>query len=115
MNITLYDKPLSVIQQYTNGKWNLDYVIGGIAGHTYIDENNSYLIFSPDHITIGDDVRGVIVDTNLVWKQINIFSDPVYSYTYPGASQHYIVLQIQDDTLRIRDTFDDGYQYYYSR
>ena len=40
LNIVLYDKPLSVIRQHIQGKWQLIYGKGGIATNTQYYYNN---------------------------------------------------------------------------
>ena len=64
-NITLYDKPLSVIQKYITGKWKLQYAFGGLWAHKVINTDNSYMILSPNHIIKGNDSRGDRKSTRL--------------------------------------------------
>ena len=115
INIVLYDKPLSVIQDYIAGKWNLDSFSGGIMGGTYVDTTNLYVIFSTDHIIIGDDIRGIVVDTTLFWRKMKISDDSIYVYSHPGSSIYTIVNEIRNSNLITRDYLMDGYMYTYSR
>jgi hypothetical protein len=119
INIILWDKPLSVIQDYITGKWRLDYALGGLITHKYIDTINTYVIYSPDHIIIGDDLRGTVVDTTLIWTRVKIQNDSFYIYSYPYTGVippiHKIVDQIKNDTLIIRDYADDGFVYYHTK
>uniref|UniRef100_UPI003217ED84 hypothetical protein n=1 Tax=uncultured Draconibacterium sp. TaxID=1573823 RepID=UPI003217ED84 len=120
-NITLYDKPLSVIQQYITGDWKLQYQIGGIAGSKYIDESNSYMNLTQNHIIVGNDLYEVVIDTSIVWKRELIREDE-YSYLmgYPNpgwqSPTYFIINQIKNDTLIIIDyNVSDGFTYYYTR
>ncbi len=121
VNITLYDKPLSVIQQYITGNWKLQYQIGGIAGGKYVDEYNSFMNLTPNHIIMGNDLYGVVVDTITVWKR-SLVGTNEYTYLlgYPNSGwqspKYYIVNQIKNDTLIIIDyNISDGFNYYYTK
>jgi hypothetical protein len=114
-NITLYDKPLPVIQYYITGKWKLEYAYGGLCAGKYIDIYNSYMILSPDHIIAGNDSFGAVVNTNIVWvraKTLYNFSTYLLNYS---SSEYKIVYQIKNDTLVILDNADDGYSYFYTK
>ena len=120
VTITLHDQPLSIIQSYIEGKWKLQYSYGGLIASKYIDKNNTYMILSPEHISVKNDTKGVVVDTNITWVKTNIGNnDTTYllSYLLPGNStpEYYIVSQIKSDTLIIREYVDDGYSYYYTK
>src|SRR5882672_9651625 len=69
LNITLHDKPLGTIQSYIQGKWKLQYAYGGISVMKFPARHNSYMFFSPDHIIIGNDSTGIVVDTSIIWKR----------------------------------------------
>jgi hypothetical protein len=116
----LYDQPLNVIQSYIKGKWRLQYIYGGLLAKKHIDSYNSYLILSSDHITRGNDSTGVIVDTTIVWVRAKVWgNDSTYllSYSWRGYNwpEYYIIDQIKDDTLIIKDYVDDGFNYYYTK
>jgi len=119
-NIVLYDKPLETIQHYIQGKWKLQYTYGGLSAHKYIDTYNSYMILSPEHIIIGNESTGVVADTTIVWVRTDIgTNDFTYLLSYSWSDNpwpwYYIVSQIKNDTLVIRDNIDDGYSYYYTK
>ena len=121
VNITLYDKPLDVIQHYINGNWKLQYQIGGIAGSKYVDKYNSYINLTPDHIIMENDLYGAVIDTTIVWKRILLEAN-VYTYLmgypHPGSQYptYFIIGQIKNDTLIITDyNVSDGFTYYYSK
>jgi hypothetical protein len=118
LSIILYDKPLNVIQTYIKGNWKLKYAYGGLSTHKYIDKYNSYMILSPDHIILGNDSTGIVVDTNIVWiRSMARYEDSTYilSYSWSGYlwPEHYLVDQIKSDTLIIIDYVNDGYSYFY--
>ena len=120
-DITLSDKPLSVIQQYITGDWKLQYQIGGIAGGKYLDESNSYMNLTSDHIIMGNDLYGVVIDTTTVWKRELIGADEdsyLMGYPNPGwqSPTYFIINQIKNDTLIIVDyNVSDGFTYYYTK
>ena len=123
LTITLYDKPLPVIQSYIQGKWKLDYTKGGICGSCiYPDTNQSYLILSPDRFVFGNNLAGVVVDTVIYWKRDkDIFNDSTYLLTFYHSQWYgpfpliYIVDGIHNDTLRLIDNASDPFYYYYSK
>jgi hypothetical protein len=119
VSILLRDKPLSIIQGYIVGEWDLNYAYGGIFTHKAIDQENSYMILSPDHIIIGN-MYGISVDTTIVWVRAKtLFGDSTYllSYSWSGYlwPEYRIVDQIKSDTLIIKDNGDDGFAYYYTK
>jgi hypothetical protein len=76
------------------------------------------MILCPNHIILGNDTQGVVVDTNIVWVRSDIGSNDftyLLSFTWSGYPWpwYYIVSEIKNDTLIIRDDIDDGYSYYY--
>lgn len=119
-DIVLYNKPLKTIQRYTQGKWKLQYSYGGLWAHKSIDTNNSYMIISPDHIIIGNNSSGVLVDTTIVWVKTET---PIKEITYLlGFSwsgnllpEYLFIDQIKNDTLIINDCKDDGFTHYYTK
>jgi hypothetical protein len=121
VSITLHDKSLSIIQNYTTGNWELQYAYGGLSAHKVTDLHNSYMNLTPEHIIMGNDLYGIVVDTTVIWvREKTGFSDSTYllSYTRSGYSspEYYIVDQIKDDTLIIADyNISDGFYYYYTK
>jgi hypothetical protein len=120
ITITLWDKPLSEIQSYITGNWKLQYSYGGLSVHKVIEKNNSYMLLKPDHILIGNDPLGIVVDTSIVWVKMDIGTNEftyLLSYSWPGYlwPEHYIVEQIKNDTLVIREYVNDGFRSYYTK
>lgn len=120
LTMTLRDKPLPLIKNCIKGKWKLQYVYGGLITHKYIDTYNSYMILSPDHIIMGNDSIGVFVDTTIIWVRTDIGSnDFTYLLRYSRSNYpfpiNYIIDQIKNDTLIIREYLDDGFDYYYTK
>ena len=119
-NIILYNKPLDTIQHYIQGKWKLQYSYGGISVHKEIDTHNSYMILSPTHITMGNDLTGIVVDTTIVWVKADIGNrDSTYllSYSWSGYlwPEYNIVDQLKYDTLILRQYVDDGLEFFYKK
>lgn len=119
-NIVLYNKPLKTMQQYIQGKWKLQYAYGGFSTHKYTAVDDSYMILSPNHITMGNSSKGVVVDTTIVWTKTDIGTNDftyLLSYSWAGYPwpEYYVVDQIKNDTLIIREYVNDGYDYYYTK
>jgi hypothetical protein len=119
-NITLWDKPLSVIQDYTTGSWKLEYSYGGFTSHKSLDRINSYMILKPNHIKLGNDSLGVVVDTTIVWVKYDIGTNDftyLLSFNWSGfpLPEYNVVQEIKNDTLIIREYVNDGYTLYYTK
>lgn len=120
LNIVLYNKPLSVIQSYTSGRWNLEYSFGGLWAHKIIDKYNSYIVLFPDHIIISNDSLGSELNTSITWVKTDIGTNVTtfllrYSFPEDPLPNNYVIQQIKNDTLVIYDYLDDGFSYYYTR
>jgi hypothetical protein len=63
LTITLYDKPLSIIQSHINGKWNLRYVHGGLSTRT-IQQSDVTWEFSPGN-RVTENYHGEITQIQL--------------------------------------------------
>jgi hypothetical protein len=121
LNVTLYDKPLNVIQGYTKGKWKLQYEKGGFCGSCYYPSTyNSYMILTSNRIVIGNDSLGVIVDTTVIWKKEPWGTNFTYllSYRYsPGYAfpYYYFMNEIKNDTLILSDYASDPVYRYFTK
>ena len=118
VNIVLHDQPLSVIQKYITGNWSLKYIEGGFIYQKIIEKNNAYMKLTPTHVMMGDNRRGVTVDTTIEWvngKDMSNQQTYFLSFHWKGniLPEFEIVDQIKNDTLIIIDNADDGYYYYY--
>ncbi len=118
VNIVLYNQPLPVIQKYITGNWSLKYIEGGFMYQKFIEKNNSYIKLTPTHVIMGDNLRGVTVDTTIIWvNTTDMFNQQTYllSFYWKGNvfPEDYVVDQIKNDTLIIIDNAYDGYYYYY--
>ena len=119
-NIILNNQPLPIIKKYINGKWKLEYMYGGFSSHKEIETHHSYMIINSDHIIMGDDSRGIVVDTAIIWerekdvynKYTYLMSFSWYGYLWP---EYQIVDRIKNDTLIIKEDGFDGYDYYYTK
>ncbi len=122
LNITLYNKPLPVIQSYIQGIWRLEYGKGGFSGGTqYLHDQNILWQFSPgDHIM--QNYNGVIhTDTTITWiwgRGAGIGPDSTFImkfYEKNGAPWIWFVYGIINDSLVLRQTAADGYDYHFSK
>jgi hypothetical protein len=121
LNITLHDKPLRVIESYISGSWKFQYAYGGIMPMRYSDRHNSYMVLQSNHIVMGNDSSGVVVDGPVLWTRgKDIFNDSTYllgfyntpSYAFP---YYYVVDRIYNDTLILIDNASDAVYYHYIR
>lgn len=116
LNIVLYDKPLSVIQECIQGKWKLEYEKGGICWPCINYINNFYWDFSIDN-KIRQTYNGTLItDATINWK----WSKPVNTdYTYimnfedkRGIPYLCVVYEIHNDTLVLTDAGYDPVAYF---
>ncbi len=119
INITLHDKPLSVIQSYIQGNWKLQYEKGGICGSCTNYVNNFYWHFSSNNKIQQIYNDTLITDTLINWKwdkpantdstYIMNFSDKV------GYPYFYVVYEITNDTLVLTDAGYDPVSYFLTK
>lgn len=114
-NIILFDKPLPIIQQNITGTRNLQYKAGGFAYRKYVDTLNTFWNLSPNHILAYNDISGAYINANIIWIPKRIYNEKTYLLSYQGSSIYYIMNQIKNDTLIIREYVDDGYTYYFTK
>ncbi len=127
VTITLWNKPLPVIQSYIKGHWNLQYTMGGFTGGIWFDKYNEYMILSSDRIILGNDAVGIYVDTAIIWVRAEYYSsnDSTFflcynpnkysGHTYSPNFGREIVYAIKNDTLIILDDGVDGFYFFYSK
>jgi hypothetical protein len=120
-NITLYDKPLSVIQSFTQGSWKLQYIKGGfVANFVYYPTDstfNLYSILGPTRIIFKNAAR-VTLDTTITWIYIPYRVDSSYViafHDYGGVPYTLGALKMVDDTLVLFQPADDGQYFYYTK
>ena len=113
VNVTLYNKPLDTVKAYALGKWRLQYSDGGVAYQKFKATNNAYMNLTQNRIQFGDD-KGVKLDAVYVWDTIPTNPGNMFLIQYDGQI-NLSVVQIQNDTLVIREYVDDGYFYHYTK
>jgi hypothetical protein len=120
LNITLYNKPLSVIESYINGKWDLRYVHGGFALQTIQQSDYFWELTTGNRIT--ENVHGVITaDTVINWVRDAgqlINGDSTYLMEFSDKQtlpRVYVVDGIFNDTLVLHDNAVDGFYYHFTR
>jgi len=123
----LYALPLEEIQEVVQGKWKLQYHVGGFAGGKTTDTNDTYMHISEDRIIIGNKNNGVKTDSPFIWEKWEDFAGfgSVYTLTYnirdeldpvgkPYADR-FLMREIKNGVLAIWDCWYDGYTYYYKK
>lgn len=118
-NIQLYDKPLPVIKSHIEGKWELHYTDGGIAGIVHYYEN-SFWIF--DFSSVQDSIKqiydgNVTIDTNLTWvlnQGTSIDGDSFYIMSVSDG-RNLVIKGIYNDTLVIHTYAADGLFFHFTK
>jgi len=117
-NIVLYDKPLSTIQHYIQGKWRFVYGKGGLSSNTMYYCDNCFIEFTSNNKFIQSNSIAKTNDTTSIqWvKDINHFAnnDSTYLMTFKelgGGS--YIIERIYNDTLIYHDNSSEAVYYHY--
>lgn len=118
-NITLNNKPLSVIQSYIKGKWQLEYETGGFCGcvSTPKDSFFLYTILSPNKI-IFKNSEEITIDTTINWEYINFFGESTYVMNFfspSGVPFNFAAKGIFNDTLILYQPGPDGESFYYTK
>jgi len=120
LNITLHDKPLSVIQSYIQGKWELRYEHGGISTQT-IPQTNFFWEFSTKNRVTEYYHGAIIADTSINWvRDLGLFIAPDSTFVMnffdkQGVPWVYIVDGIYNDTLLLHDNAVDGFYYHFTK
>ncbi|TZF85708.1 hypothetical protein FW774_01125 (plasmid) [Pedobacter sp. BS3] len=121
LNMTLYDKPLSVIQAAIHGKWKLQYGKGGINAKMVQYYNNSYYDFSTQN-TVRVTYNDVIyADTTIIWRnEAEIYTNGLSTFTMNfydkrGYPYIHIVDRFINDTLVLHDYAVDAVYYYFTK
>lgn len=121
INIKLKNKPLPVIKEAIQGKWQLHYAYGGWTGHYRKNFTNSFITFGENDTIFWMDSTWRRVDTVIQWKRIQDFVDHSDStflmsfYDTYGYPYSWIVDGIYRDTLLLVDYGPDGMGYYLTR
>lgn len=117
-NIVLYDKPLSVIKECIQGKWQLIYGKGGFASNTIQYYHNNFWEFNNNKIRIIDS-SNTVADTTIRWVyDRGTFTNGDYTYVMNfydkrGYIYDYVVDQIYDDTLILHIQASDAVFYHF--
>jgi len=124
LTITLYDKPLTTIQSYIQGKWKLHYSKGGICAiceQRYDDKNVFYNFTSDNRIQISSNGR-LTTDTTINWVRDRGTYTNGYTTTFimnfynkQNVPWNYVVDRIFNDTLVIHDNSSDAVFYHFTK
>lgn len=109
-NISLYDKPLTVIRQHVEGqRWQLLYATGGITGKERMNYEQAYYTFAKDGKLVYENDGEQAIYPYTWEKQRDIFTgDSVYVV---AGVVNWKVNGIDDDTLRLADNYVDGFSF----
>lgn len=109
-DITLYDKPLSVIRKYVEEqRWQMLYASGGLTGKDRITYQQVYYTLTADGKLIHER-KGDTETHPYEWQmQRDIFTGDS-TYVISGVV-NWKVNSIDNDTLRLADNYVDGYSY----
>jgi hypothetical protein len=117
-NIILRDKPLSVIQSYIKGNWQLQYEQGGITGGRFPHTNFFWEFSSSDRVKVTYQ-SNVVTDTLINWVRTkDVFTDSTFLMTFSdklGYPYVYIVDGIYNDTLVLYDNASDYITYHFTK
>jgi len=120
LTITLYDKPLSVIESHINGKWNLRYLHGGLSTQTIQLSDVTWAFGTGDRIT--EIYHGTTIsDTVINWMRdagqlIGVDSTYLMDFTDKQfLPRVYVVDGIFNDSLVLHDNAVDGFYYHFTR
>ena len=117
LNITLYNKPVSTIKSYINGKWKIVYDLGGITGNIRHDYVNSFVEFK---FLVIDSINETHNGSTIIRSQIQWFKDRDlftgdsinllgFNYYQTGLPFAYRISQITNDTLVVTQPAPDSY------
>lgn len=121
VNLTLYDKPLSVIQSNIHGKWKLHYGKGGICASCIQYYNNVFWTFYPNNRIVQTDNNISYTDTTINWiRDIGTFTNGSLTYIMNfydkrGNPSNYVVDGISNDTLILHDNSSDAVFYHFKK
>lgn len=130
----LYEQPLPIIQNCVQGKWQLQYSIGGFSYQKNVNTHDSYMYLTADHIIMGSDTYGVTTDSPILWKcekgfwgddssgYLLTYNHDIYINEQDGVIYEKVPIfsslvpfQIKNDTLVIGEVCCDGFINYYTK
>ena len=145
----LYEQPLPVIKKAVQGKWKLQYTYKGYEGVTPIldppveycnittvDELDSYMHISENHLIMGNKIDGVIEDSPIRWVELenlgkinktyllgfNFCLDDCALCNGGGimkvlgcARRYFVVMEVKNGNLAIWNGAINGETYYYTK
>lgn len=121
INISLYDKPLSVIQSYIQGKWELHYGKGGICGNCIQYYNNLFWVITPTNQIQISKNGSFTTDTKINWirdKGTYTNGDSTFIMSFfdkLGYPSNYVIDKIINDTLILHENASDAVFYYFTK
>jgi len=123
----LYLQPLSVIQEQMQGKWKLQFIIGGIAGQTVIDKSGNYMHITKERIIWGDNT-GIMRDSPIEWAKTENFWGRTHDAHYIPFPSSFLLntnpriyvgrvmpMHVKDSYLCTWDFVMDGYNLHFTK
>lgn len=121
LNIVLYDKPIDTIKHYIQGNWKLHYGKGGIIANMVQYFENTYWEF---HFDDQDRIKqtynsNIVADTTIQWySETDGYTGLTHIMKFFDKSEvpwNYVVVEIRNDTLIIKDFGDDSMFYHFTK
>lgn len=116
--LNLNNKPLDTIKKYIEGKWQMHYSIGGIAGNYRTNYINTFVEFtiSPinnDSLNWYNDTF-VFINNKVIFNKVPKYSNNTDS-VYEISEVLWVMNQIKNDTLTIFENTSESAGYFLTR
>jgi len=118
-NIVLYNKPLSTIQHYIQGKWKFVYGKGGICGSCLHYCDNCFIEFTSDNKFISNTYAITSDTTTIHWvRDIGTWTNNDFHFLMTVSDHQffslvYFIERICNDTLIYHDNSSDAIFYHF--
>ena len=117
VDVSLKDKPLSVIKANIQGDWKLHKIHGGICGTCCQKRENEFCTLVNDRIKW--ETNGIIVtDTTVIWVNYDVFGDTSWTMSYYDKQMrpNYLTPDgIHKDTLILYQKGPDGLYFHFTK
>ena len=114
LNIKFNNKELPTVLSYVQGTWKLSYT--GYLNEKFIPSHNIYMRLDSSKWMYSD-TTGIYFNTKINWVKQYSGNSFIYSFSYKPPQLNflavYIVSEIKNDTLIIKEPILNGSSYYY--